>query len=173
MENVLRISPMQLPDGSQPAMIFYDSSFFQSNGSNAQLPTPAEVKALSTEYERNPQPPPIRFEQLNLLVKFGPHVKIAEAQCLWIIKKTLGDDIPVPEVYGWRIDGDDVFIYMQLLQGHVLKDQWDMLTVLERIAICDHLRQIIARLREIRQLPDDIFIGILNLKSYCIKLLIR
>lgn len=89
---------------------------------------------------------------------------MAEAQCLWIIKTTLGDNVPVPEIYGWRKDGNDVFIYMQLLPGYVLKDQWEFLTVLEKTSICDHLRQILVHLREVEQQPDDKFIGMLSLK---------
>jgi hypothetical protein len=32
-------------------------------------------------------------------------------------------------VYGWRVDGMDVFIYMQLVQGQRLKEYWDDLGV--------------------------------------------
>lgn len=70
------------------------------------------------------RPRPVIMEHLNLLVKFGPRVTIAEAQCLWLIRMTLGDRVPVPEVYGWRVDGNEVFIYMQLVQGVMLKDRW-------------------------------------------------
>jgi aminoglycoside phosphotransferase (APT) family kinase protein len=60
------------------------------------------------------------FEHLNL---FGPQVAIAEAQCLCVIKKVLRDEAPVPEVYGWQVDGRDVFIYMQYVRGETLKDR--------------------------------------------------
>ncbi|KAH9221770.1 phosphotransferase enzyme family protein [Leptodontidium sp. 2 PMI_412] len=92
-------------------MDFLESSFFKVNGQNQSLPTPSEVRALSGPKEKT-QPLPVRFEHLNLLVKFG----------------RLGDDIPVPEVYGWRIDGDDVFIYMELIHGDTLKSRWDSMS---------------------------------------------
>lgn len=45
-----------------------------------------------------PRPLPIIFENLGLIVKFGYHAKMYEAQCLLIITKLLGDEVPVPEV---------------------------------------------------------------------------
>lgn len=71
---------------------------------------PPEVRALSGTDQARPQPRPVIFEHLNLIVKFGPHVTVAEAQCLWVIKRLLCDEVLVPEVYGWRVDGRDVFI---------------------------------------------------------------
>jgi hypothetical protein len=147
-----------LPDGREPTMDFLESSFFKDNGSGRCLPTPAEVRALS---QARPQPLPVRFEHLNLIVKFGPHVAIAEAQCLWVIKRVLRDEVPVPEVSGWRVDGRDVFIYMQLVRGETLKDEWDSLSIADKIAVCDHLRQIMTSLRQVEQDPNDTFIGTL------------
>lgn len=52
------------------------------------------------------QPLPVRFEHLNLIVKFGPHVVIAEAQCLWVIKRVLLDLLKIVgqscESLGWE-----------------------------------------------------------------------
>jgi len=148
-----------LPDGRQPKMDFLESSFFKDNGPDRCLPTPAEVRALSGANQAMPQPPPVRFEHLNLIVKFGPHVAIAEAQCLWVIKRVLRDEVPVPEVYGWRVDGRHVFIYMQLVRGETLKERWDSLSIADKITVCDHLRQITTSLRQVKQDPNDSFIG--------------
>ncbi|KAF7899003.1 uncharacterized protein EAF01_008216 [Botrytis porri] len=52
---------------------------------------------------------------INLMIR-ASDLPDAEAQCLWIIRKNLGDEVPVPEIYGWRVDGDYVFIYMELPQ---------------------------------------------------------
>jgi hypothetical protein len=79
------------------------------------------------------------MEHLNLLVKFGPHVTVAEAQCLWFIRRTFGDIVPVPEIYGWRTDGLEVFLYMQLIRGVTLKQRWDYLSVAERTSVCGQL----------------------------------
>jgi tRNA A-37 threonylcarbamoyl transferase component Bud32 len=101
------------------------------------------VRTLAGTNQNKPQPPPVRFENLNLLVKFGPHVTVSEAQSLWAIKTVLGDEIPVPELHGWRVDGRDVFIYMEYIQGETLKDRWDSLTDADKTSVCNHLRQII------------------------------
>ncbi|TGO22418.1 hypothetical protein BPAE_0169g00260 [Botrytis paeoniae] len=109
------------------------------------LPTPAEVLALSGNGQTKPQPPPVIFEHLNLLVKFGRYVTLAEAQCLWIIREDLGDEVPVPEIYGWRVDGD-----------HDFMDDSD------KTSVCEQLSKIISSLRSVEQDPQDSFVGSLN-----------
>ena len=159
------ILPQHLPDASRPSTDFHDAAFFRENGSNQQLPRPEEVRRLSGANSLHPQPTPVVFEELNLIVKYGPHVKIAEAQCLWIIRRVLGNAVPVPEVYGWHVDGRDVFIYMQLIRGQRLKDRWQSLTITEKTTICDELRGITTALRQVKQSPSDPFIGRHNLHT--------
>ncbi len=97
------------------------------------MPTPAEGRALSPTDAPSAQPLPIKFEALNLIVKFGPLVLVAEAQCLWLIRKVLPHEIPVPEVYGWRVDGRLMFIYMELIRGPTfLPERWDSLSVSDK-----------------------------------------
>lgn len=148
-----------LPDATKQEMDFLGSSFFKSNGPNRSLPTPAEVRALSPTHTTKPQPPPVKFEHLNLIVKFGPHVSIAEAQCLWFMRKVLPHKVPVPKVYGWRVDQQHVFIYMQLIRGRRLKDQWTLLSGSDKVAVCNKMRQIVRCLRQVEQDPHDRFIG--------------
>jgi hypothetical protein len=150
-----------LPSGTGPEMDFLESSFFKNNRLRQCLPTLAEVRALSGTGQSMSQPPPMKFEHLNLIVKFGPHVSIGEALCLWAIESVLSDEVPVPEVYGWRVDGRDTFIYMQLVQGETLMDRWHSLNAADKTAICDHLRQIMMSLRQVEQNPHDSFIGML------------
>jgi hypothetical protein len=152
------ISPQELPDASRKEVDFPESSFFNINGAIQRLPTPAEVRSLAPTHNAD-HPPPVVFESLSLLVKYGPSVTIAEAQCLWIIKKRLCGKVPVPEVYGWRVDGNDVFIYMQLVQGRRLKECWDGFGVEAKTGICDQLRQIGISLHDLKQDPRDTFIG--------------
>ncbi|KFZ14756.1 hypothetical protein V501_03063 [Pseudogymnoascus sp. VKM F-4519 (FW-2642)] len=97
-------------------------------------------------------------EHLNLLVKWGSYVTVSEAQSLWVIKRVLGNEVPVPELYGWRVDGRDVFIYMEYIKGEKLKDRWDSLTDADKTYICHHLRQILTSSRQVEQDPDDAFI---------------
>jgi len=70
---------MQLPDGNQARMDFLESSFYKDHESGRCLPTPAEVRALSGTNQLLPQPPPVRYEHLDLIVKYGPHVTVSEA----------------------------------------------------------------------------------------------
>lgn len=84
-----------------------------------------------------------------------------EAQCLWLIKKELGDDIPVPEVYGWRIDGDDVFIYMELIHGVTLKSRWNSMSRADKETVCGDLSRIMTSLRAVDQAPSESFVGML------------
>lgn len=148
-----------LPDATKQEMDFLESSFFKTNGPNGRLPTPAEVRALSPTHIAKPQPPPVKFEHLNLIVKFGPHASVAEAQCLWLIRNVLPHEVPVPEVYGWRVDRRHVFIYMQLIRGQTLKDQWNSLSGSDKVAVCNQIRQIVRSLRQVEQDPHGRFIG--------------
>jgi hypothetical protein len=160
MSHNITISTQQLPE-AQENMEFLDSSFFVSSSPDRSLPTPGEVRALLVGSRTKPHP--VIFEHLGLLVKWGRYVTIAEAQCLHIIKKTLGDAVPVPEVYGWKVnyceDRSEVFIYMQYIQGQPLRDRWVDLSVTEKTDICSQLRKIITALRQVSQPSDDQFIG--------------
>ncbi|KFZ19575.1 hypothetical protein V502_03539 [Pseudogymnoascus sp. VKM F-4520 (FW-2644)] len=148
-----------LPDGRKREMYFLETSFFKDNGPKLCLPTPEEVRALLGTNHNKDRPPPGRFEHLNLIVKWGPNVTVSEAQSLWAIKRVLGDEDPAPELYGWRVDGRDVFIYMECVQGETLKDRWGFHTDADKTLVCDHLRQIITSLRRVEQDPNDTFIG--------------
>ncbi|KAF2793231.1 hypothetical protein K505DRAFT_385865 [Melanomma pulvis-pyrius CBS 109.77] len=92
-------------------------------------------------------PRPVRFEDLGLVVKFGSHISITEAINLWAIRRVFQDVIPVPEVYGCRVleqEGKirEVFIYMQLVQGPTLEQQWPVLSATDKHTICSDLRSI-------------------------------
>lgn len=146
-----------LPNGAKAEMDFRNTSFFKVND---QLPTPAQVRALSNGAdETHSHPPPVIFEDLNLLVKFGHYICIAEAQCLWAIKHVLHGEVPVPEVFGWRVDDGMVFIYMELVRGDTLTSRWNSLGDADRAAVCDQLKQIVTSLRRVKQDTTDQFIG--------------
>lgn len=142
----------RLPDGSKRGMDFTYSSFFRTT--NQTLPTPAQVKALSKDLS-SPRPNPVIFKDLNILVKFGTGVQVSEAQNLWMIKRVFHDQVPVPEVFGWRVDeGGHVFIYMGFIQGQTLNDRWDVLNQLDKVVLSDQLRDIVRALRLIEQEPS-------------------
>ncbi|RAL15836.1 uncharacterized protein BO97DRAFT_468007 [Aspergillus homomorphus CBS 101889] len=142
---------------------FTDTSFFTTDGANRQLPTPTQVRALSKGINTCPRPAAVKFAELGLLVKFGRYVTTTEALNLWTIKKTFGDDIPVPEVFGWRVDQDGfTFIYMELIGGPTLEECWDSLDALQRRTINDQLCGIMGKLRTLAQDPSERFIGSIN-----------
>ncbi|KAE8353780.1 phosphotransferase enzyme family protein [Aspergillus coremiiformis] len=152
---------LQLPDATKKELDFTGTSFFTSP--DRHLPTPAEVRALSKDIGLTPQPKPIQFESLNLIVKFGPSVTTVEAQNLWMIKKVFKNKIPVPELFGWRVDHKGhVFIYMELIKGPTLEECWQTLSSVEKGAISDQLSAIMKTLRQLEQHPSDQFIGSIN-----------
>lgn len=133
--------------------------FFASKPGQKHLPTPTEVAAHSPDFRTNPRPKPVKFEHLKLIVKFGPCVVVEEALCLRMLRKTLPEKVPVPEVYGWRVEEGRVFIYMELIQGETLHDRWDHLSDQGKTLICAQLKEIIAVLRQLEPGPSDSFIG--------------
>lgn len=80
-----------------------------------------------------------------------------------MIRKVFGDGVPVPELFGWRVDSDGyVFIYMELITGPTLQECWDQLGTIERTAVTDQLSRITGKLRELKQDPADQFIGMVE-----------
>lgn len=138
----------QLPSDEMTTVDFRESSFFKKH---ENLPTPDEVMAMSNYPDKSfYSPPPVIFECLGLLVKFGRRVTVAEAQCMWAVRKLLGDKVPVPEVFGWRVQNTVVFIYMQLIRGDTLADRWDNLSEENKLSICHDLHGMITSLRELQ-----------------------
>ena len=155
----LAFSPSLLPGSHDQS--FSRSSFFRTGPTMPQLPTPERVRAqaaLQKPAHRKPATPVV-FSDLNLFVKYGGNTSIIDGQCQWMIWTYLGNKIPVPEVYGWCQDGEEVFIYMELIQGCTLEQRWDRLFERERFNICDQLRNMVAALREIKQGPGESHIG--------------
>ena len=151
------IPTSELPDPTRREMDFLESSFFAKP--NRCLPSPAEVTALSHNFSAKPQPQPVVFKKLNCLVKFGRSVTVAEAQCLWMLRRVFGDTVPVPEVYGWRVQEGYVFIDMEFIDGRTLHDCWNDLSDMDKTVLRDQLCQIISRLRQLRHHPSDKYIG--------------
>lgn len=156
-----QISLVELPDSSQPQMDFLDTTWFKTHGRTQQFPKPEDLRSLFKPYEL---PRPVRFEELGLIVKFGSHVSITEAINLWAIRRIFQDAIPVPKVYGWRVfepEGQTrkVFIYMQLVQGPTLEQQWPELSVTDKHAICSDLRAKVSCLCNLRDCESQQVIG--------------
>jgi hypothetical protein len=158
--------PAELPDSSQPRMDFVDSTWFRTYGRTREFPTPEHVRTCSLPPLR---PRVVKFEDLSLVVKFGRDVSTLEAINAWAIRCVFQDLVPVPEVYGWRVvehEGGicEVFIYMQLVQGPTLKQQWPALSFDEKHSICNDLRAIISRFRNLHDSESEQVIGKLKVK---------
>jgi hypothetical protein len=151
----LVVSVSSLPSGD--IVELHDSTYF-SNGKKQKLPSPTEIRLLA-EYQYRSSPPPIRYPQFNLLVKYGLEITPAEGQCLWAVRHFLPNTVPVPEIYGWHKDGDECFIYMELKHGQTLEQRWPVLNERERIGICKQLHDMVASLHMLQQNPADRFIG--------------
>ncbi|CAL1700022.1 unnamed protein product [Somion occarium] len=143
---------------TEKTFIFTDSTFFQRNGPHTALPDPTEVREKSTRRDDSPwRPiPPVMFPALGLAVKWGSRISIAEGQCLWAIRRAFRERVKVPEVYGWVTDGNDVFIYMELVEGVSLHDHWDLLTDQDKTNISQQLRTMILELRKLKHDPTVI-----------------
>ena len=148
-----QVSVGMLPSDS--LVVFKDSTYFLRNKQKSSLPLPAEVRARQLPGQYGP----VRFESLNLLVKYGKEITIAEGQSLWALRRFLPSQVSVPEVYGWCEDNGEVFIYMELIKGITLENRWESLSKQEREAICSQLRSMLLALRNLQQDPKDQFLG--------------
>jgi len=156
---VLKLSELPNKDN----FVFEDSSFF-TNNATATLPTPAEVRArarAAEESNRGPsyRPRPVKFESMNLLVKYGSAISIAEGQCLWAVRKHLQYEVPVPEIYGWCTDNREVFLYMELVQGDTLEERWGSMSAKEKDHLCLELSSMLLALRRLKQVWNESFVG--------------
>jgi len=120
------------------------------------LPPPGEVREQAekdgVDITRNTfRPPPVRFPDLGMIVKWGSDVSIAEGQCFWFMNKHLADQVPVPKIYGWARDGGQTFLYMELVSGDPLSDRWPTLCEKDRSRLCDQLRSHVASWQRIEQ----------------------
>ncbi|KAI5866814.1 kinase-like domain-containing protein [Durotheca rogersii] len=140
---------------------FQDSGFFTRPGSPVRrLPTPDEVRAAARAAQQ-PQnfdhPSPVIFPSLGLLVKYGGGVRVAEAKCLRFIRQNLLGRVRIPEVYGWRTDSRQTFIYIEFIEGDTLEKLWPTMNDKERTTICSQLRRMVEEWRGLRQ--DKAFLG--------------
>jgi hypothetical protein len=126
---------------------FHDSSFFQKHDL-ASLPSPDMVREVASRSKdprtlRRTRPPPVYFPNLGLCVKYGTEITIAEGQCLLFVRSKLSQCVPVPEIYRWCKDDEQVFIYMELIDGVTLEKSWEGMHEEDRLAVCEQLRGMI------------------------------
>jgi aminoglycoside phosphotransferase (APT) family kinase protein len=96
---------------------------------------------------------------MGLFVKWGSSVQLFEAQTLYAVREILRGDVPVPEVYGWRTEGDEKYIYIGYVNGMSLEQIWPSIVPEDKTRICRELRTIFQHLRELEQNPKAPFVG--------------
>ncbi|EPS41439.1 hypothetical protein H072_4673 [Dactylellina haptotyla CBS 200.50] len=136
---------------------FIETSFFHENNSR-KLPTPSEVRSRAT-HPRTHRPDPIRFTEDNLIVKWGEYVTIAEGQVYWMLQTHLKGEIPAPEIYGWRTEGNQVFLYLEYITENQLEEVHHELGTESRSKINSQIRSIKTALLRLRQNPTQEFLG--------------
>ena len=154
----LRIS--DLPSGRN--VDFQDTHFFLNQTGDLELPSPDQVREQAQILDRYKRPgisKPVNFPSLGLTVKFGSDITLAEGQCLWVIGRVLRNKVPVPEIYGWRHDDGEVFLYMQQVKGVTLEECWERLNDGQRRGVAEQLKGVIARLKTLQQDTSESFVG--------------
>ncbi|PPQ98234.1 hypothetical protein CVT26_003405 [Gymnopilus dilepis] len=144
--------------------IFFEDSTFFKNHSLFDLPTSETIKAMQDaalfhSYSRQL----FVFPELCLAVKqvrvTNRHrASAAEGQTLWALR-TLLPEVRVPEVYGWKRDGDHLFIFMELIRGETLQDSLNDLTEDEKQDICREIGFMVGALRRLKRPSDEAFVG--------------
>jgi hypothetical protein len=156
-------------------VVFRDSSFFKKPNAPPSLPSPTDVREVASRSTdpsstNRGRPPPVSFPELGLLVKYGTEITIAEGQCMLLIRDTLSEVVPVPEVYGWCRDNGQVFIYMELVDGITLEKSWETMAESERKFVCQQLRDMVDAWRGLKQessSPPFIGKSILVIQIFC------
>lgn len=169
---IFEITPESIPRDDNFDVV--TSTFFQKH---AKFPTPEEVRARAiAQYAAgthwgwkdrsvnlegyNGSPTPAVFEKLGLFVKWGSMVEVREGQTLYALRKYWGSSVPVPEIYGWRTDGSETFLYMEAIHKRTMEDVWPDLDEEDRLRICNELRTVLNNLRQIRLPLSQAFVGI-------------
>jgi hypothetical protein len=142
----------------------FPGSSFAKKHPNTFLPKPSEVRAKNIA-SRHPnasdpnRPPPVRYPELGLLVKYGLNVKVAELEAQRMVFQSLQGRVPVPEVFGWTEDAGQGFIYMALIAGDTLASRWKNMTPADKTAVCRELKGMTQAWRSLAQDQRDVFIG--------------
>ena len=151
------VSAAKLP--TEETVFFQQSSFFHHH-TLADLPTADEIRRAAL---------PGYFRQLSLFPSLSLAVKCvrvtvrhrasaAEGQTLWALRQFL-PQVRVPEVYGWRRDGEELFVFMELIEGEMLEDRWKDLGEDDKTRICAELGAMLRALRCLERPAEEEFIG--------------
>ncbi|EXJ81056.1 hypothetical protein A1O3_07344 [Capronia epimyces CBS 606.96] len=126
-----RINQSQLPNYLSDEMDFLDTSFFKIAG--RKLPCPQQLGASREGITV--------ISEMQLVIKFGQHVTIDEAVTMWVVRKYLGHQVPVPKLFGWRVYQGTVYIYMELIAGVTLEERWKDMDLSDKASWLEWLPQ--------------------------------
>lgn len=168
MSESIRLEMIPPPHAMRTEMEYHDSTYFTSQ-QQARLPTPAEVIALG--HVRRGRAFVASLESRGLFVKYGPDVRVEEALSMRALRSLLGSKVPIPEIFGWRRDQKETFIYMQLMPGPNLEERWDTINENDKVAVTDQLHDIMKSLRSVKQCSQAPLIGMTTLSRVIIKLI--
>ncbi|KAK3699037.1 hypothetical protein LTR37_016641 [Vermiconidia calcicola] len=124
---------------------FQHTSYFKSPSvafPMAPLPPP---EAVLSQYPKNPLGV-VHFENLGVVVKpSDEHSQVTKA----IRRAFPGNEVPVPELYGWKTYEGRNFIYMSQMPGMTLKEAWANLSLTEKQSVTAQIGHIVSALRDI------------------------
>ncbi|KAF2006939.1 phosphotransferase enzyme family protein [Amniculicola lignicola CBS 123094] len=143
------------------ALYYTNSTLLRSR---YRLPTPQEVRAGAPVGLKRGRyvATNVIFPLLNIFVKFGPSVLQSEAESLRFVREKLGNRVPVPEVYGWYQDSKEAILFMDLVEGITLQEQWPSLSREEKEGVYQDIKGIVEALRTLRQDKGREFIGAIS-----------
>ncbi|EME80733.1 uncharacterized protein MYCFIDRAFT_35254 [Pseudocercospora fijiensis CIRAD86] len=88
------------------------------------------------------------------------YLKFDEAVTMRAMRQIFrNDEIPVPEIFGWRTYNAHNFVYMSLIHGQTLRKAWPSLTEADQARICEQLSSVVSSLRSITRGPTEKVIG--------------
>ncbi|KUI57759.1 hypothetical protein VP1G_05064 [Cytospora mali] len=151
------VSPASL---SGLAVDFPETSFFTTASAGGPRSIPAPSQVLAKHDVKSPYI--VVFKELKLVVKYGDsdEVRLEEAIVMRTIRKAFPDgQVPVPEVFGWRVVDGKNFIYMSLMPGVCLGDIWNSLSRADKRSICGSLGRVVSALGRLRQDASTRLIG--------------
>ncbi|KAK3385271.1 phosphotransferase enzyme family protein [Podospora didyma] len=144
--------------------VIKESSFFRGRP-GATLPTPSAVRARNKADAEFARPPPVRWggdtgsKQPRLLIKYGADVTVGEALTQHMAHQKLLGRVPIPEVFGWAVDGGQTFIYMEEMRGDTFLSRWKTMTDAEKMSVCKQLNPMVQAWRSLKPPSSQPFIG--------------
>lgn len=134
---------------------------FRSKGFSLHDPETIGDRADDKSNMLNPGGVSVLRLSADVVVKYGPHVTVAEAQSMIFVAKHT-KSIPIPKVFAYCTHGPlnrdiddygtlfDTYIFMSFVEGQTLDSAWDSYDELTKTHIVNQLKTYMDELREIR-----------------------